>query len=79
MDIGLLWFDKSADDMLRKIERAARRYKERFGQTANVCYVHPDALDNGDRQVGKVWVRSSARVLKHHFWIGWEQPHEARK
>lgn len=43
--IGLLWFDgdprRSFD---AKIEQAAARYRVKFGQEPNVCYVHPSCL-----------------------------------
>ena len=76
MDIGLLWFDKGSEQLSHKVQRAAKRYKERFGQQANVCYVHPEALPEGSQKVGKIWLRTSSRVLRHHLWVGYEHPQE---
>lgn len=70
MDIGLLWHsDKPVEQV---IPLAAARFAERLGGTPNVCYVHPTVLPDGDRAVDGVLIKSSARVLKNHFWIGVE-------
>ena len=76
MKAGLLWYDDDPGrDLAEKIGRAARRYRQKFGAPANVCYVHPLALDNnGETQkVGQVRVASKPSVLQHHFWIGVEK------
>lgn len=69
----LLWYDDSpATNLADKVRRAARRYKQKFGTAADICYVHPSAL-NGKGEVTTVdKMRISARptVLRHHFWIG---------
>ena len=70
MDIGLLWH--SGQGPAQAVPLAAARYAERFGVQPNVCYVHPTALPDGDRAVGGVLIKSSARVLKNHFWVGME-------
>ena len=44
--IGWLWFDNSTGTTLeQKVQRAAIRYAKKHGQQANVCYVHPVALE----------------------------------
>ncbi len=73
MDIGLLWHDSSGKELARKVNQAARRYRERFGEPPDVCYVHPAQLPDGDCQVGDIRVRSSQRILPHHFWLGLEK------
>ena len=70
---GLLWHDSGSEDLAWKLARAVRRYRARFGNKPNVCYVHPALLPNGDRKVAGVLVRPSSRVLRHHFWLGLEQ------
>ncbi|MDY6877345.1 MAG: hypothetical protein SWK90_14235 [Chloroflexota bacterium] len=41
MKVGLLWFDDDGERGLEeKVARAARRYGEKFGRRANVCYVN---------------------------------------
>ncbi len=72
MNVGLLWHDSGSDDLARKVKRAARRYRVRFGKKPNVCYVHPTLLPEGDAQVEDINVRSSQRILRHHFWLGQE-------
>ena len=73
MDIGLLWHDGGSADLARTLAQAAKRYHDRFGNKPNVCYVHPTLLPDGDCKVNGILVRPSARVLRHHFWIGQEQ------
>ena len=70
---GLLWHDSGSEDLAWKLARAVRRYHVRFGNKPNVCYVHPALLPDGDRKVDGIQVRSSSRVLRHHFWLGMEQ------
>jgi len=72
MKTGLLWYDRSPDDMRSKVLRAAQRYQQRFGEEPNVCYVNPEALPEGAFVVGNITVRPLGRILKHHFWLGRE-------
>lgn len=45
MNEGLLWYDDdSGRDLAEKVKRAARRYRQKFGASPNVCYVHPSTL-----------------------------------
>jgi hypothetical protein len=75
MKVGLLWYDNSKRELGQKLARAAKRYRERFGQDANVCYVHPTSLpDEEERRVNGILVRTSPRILNHHIWMGEEQP-----
>ncbi|MBC7254724.1 MAG: hypothetical protein H5T70_10270 [Chloroflexi bacterium] len=68
--VGMLWFDDSADRPLEaKIERAARRYREKYGRAPNVCYVHisafkPEASTEALKVIGR------ADILPHHLWLG---------
>jgi len=78
MNEGLLWYDDDPGrELAEKIGRAARRYRQKFGATPDVCYVHPLALGgNGDgeaRKVGQVRVTPLPSVLRHHFWLGREK------
>ncbi len=73
MKMGLLWFDDDPGrDLVEKVGAAARRYGRKFGTAANMCYVHPTAVESGCR-VGTVRVASKATVLRHHFWVGVEE------
>jgi hypothetical protein len=82
MKTGLLWYDDDPGrDLAEKIGRAARRYRQKFGAPANVCYVHPSALGNNGRgkKVGGVHVSSKPSVLRHHFWVGQEEERRRRR
>jgi len=89
MKVGLLWYDDDpGHDLAEKIRRAARRYRQKFGASPNICYVHRSVLHpstgsgqapqgetgNGKvRKVGGVRVSPSPTVLRHHFWLGREE------
>ena len=71
MRTGLLWFDDNAKvPLATKIENAARRYRERFGRSPNVCYVHPETLASEPVVKTAVKVVELASVQPNHFWIG---------
>jgi hypothetical protein len=71
MQTGLLWFDDNPErPVSAKIERAAQRYRERFGRSPNLCYVHPRTLAGaGDLAVG-LQVTTATTVQPNSFWIG---------
>nr|HID14985.1 hypothetical protein [Anaerolineae bacterium] len=82
MKVGLLWYDDDPGcDLAEKIGRAARRYRQKFGTSPDVCYVHPSALSgNGQvRKVGGVRVAPLPSVLRHHFWLGREEKRRVRR
>ena len=71
--IGLLWFDDDPKvDFSRKVQEAARRYKEKFGRRPNVCYVHPDTLPQEGIALDGIRVIPSPLVLPYYFWLGYE-------
>jgi hypothetical protein len=75
MKTGLLWFDDSPKVTLAaKIENAARRYRERFGKSPDVCYVHPQTLARATTMPAHVQVIGSATIRPDHFWIGVKSP-----
>lgn len=73
MNVGLLWHDSGVEDLSHKLGRAANRYQARFGEKPNVCYVNPALLPDGETTINNILVKSSRRVLRHHFWIGREK------
>jgi hypothetical protein len=81
MQEGLLWYDDNPGrDLTEKVGQAVRRYRQKFGASPNVCYVHQATLQPSDdtgngkvRKVGGVRVSSSPTVLRHHFWVGQEE------
>jgi hypothetical protein len=75
MEIGMLWFDNDPQlDLLSKVHKAAQYYKEKYGQEANLCFVHPSMTPNEKTDAGEVVVYSNSTVLPHHFWIGVHRP-----
>jgi hypothetical protein len=77
-----LWYDGDPGrDLAAKVERAARRYEQKFGVAPNVCYVHPSALgDNGKaRTIAGIRVAPLPSVLRHHFWLGREEKRARRE
>jgi hypothetical protein len=71
MKTGLLWFDDNPKiPLASKVERAARRYHERFGRAADVCYVHPKTLAGATVMPANVKIIASTTVQQNCFWVG---------
>ena len=71
MNIGMLWFDNDPKtDIAVKITRAVDYYQHKYGQTPNLCFVHPSMVKTTPTKSGNIEVRSSRAVLPNHFWIG---------
>jgi hypothetical protein len=72
MQEGLLWFDDNPGRSLTdKVERAVKRYQQKYGHVPNVCYVHPTMIDTGEaRPMRAVRVLPARTVLPNHFWVG---------
>ena len=72
MDIGLLWYEAQKDKPLTaRVQAAAAAARRRMGPV-DTRYVPPTELPDGDPVIEGVQVRSSARVLRGHLWIGQE-------
>jgi hypothetical protein len=71
MTTGMLWFDNDPQiDMRTKLNRAVAYYQKKYGQTPDLCYVHPSMmLENPIRAAG-VDVQTDQMILPNHFWIG---------
>ena len=85
MDNGMLWFDNDKDTSIpNKVEKAAQYYREKYGVSPDLCYVHPkmvvgkksageksaEASNPDQLMIGKVLVLKNKKVLPDHFWIG---------
>jgi hypothetical protein len=73
MKEGLLWYDDDAlRDLAQKVRLAVRRYRQKFGRTPDMCYVHPSMLDGitGELKIDGVCVAAQTPMLRHHFWLG---------
>jgi hypothetical protein len=71
MDIGMLWFDNDPKaDLAQKVSRAANYYQNKYGQSPNLCFVHPTMLKEQPARAGAIELRQSRSVLPNHFWLG---------
>lgn len=73
MTEGLLWFDNDPTRKLSdKIDRAATRYKTKFGRRPTICYLNTADFDGATEDVNGIRVRAVTNVLRYHFLIGTE-------
>lgn len=81
MITGMLWFDNDKQtDLTSKVDQAAQYYRKKYGQSPDICFVHPQMLAGGEQAAAaKVEVKASPMILLHHFWIGTKQPSEYAK
>ncbi|MBC8331641.1 MAG: hypothetical protein H8E28_06645 [Anaerolineae bacterium] len=73
MDIGMLWFDNDKNSELNtKVERAAAYYQRKYGQSPNICFVHPSMIPVSEKQrkAAVIELRTSQSLLPNHFWLG---------
>jgi hypothetical protein len=78
MQTGLLWYDGDPNrGLVAKIEDAARRYREKFGQTPDTCYISNTVVTDAGMQqtLSSLAVRvvPSTTIRPHHFWVGREE------
>lgn len=67
---GLLLYDNDTDQTVEeKAQRAAIAYAKKHGQQADICFVHPAALDS-EQQLNGLAIVPAQIVLVHHFWVG---------
>lgn len=71
MNTGLLWFDDNPKlPFVTKVENAVRRYRERFGRSPDMCYVHPETLARAEAMPAQVQVVALRTVRPNCFWLG---------
>jgi hypothetical protein len=75
---GLLWYDSDPNrGLAAKIDDAARRYREKFGQAPDTCYVSDTAVVEAGAQQTLSWVTlrivPATHIRPHHFWVGREE------
>ena len=80
MNIGMLWFDNDPKtELALKIERAVEYYRQKYGRSPTLCFVHPSMITKTAApapdtepplKAAGVEVRSSRSVLPNHFWLG---------
>ena len=84
MKIGMLWFDDDPKRPLEeKIERAAKRYQEKYGVTPNLCYANPRTVGDAQPTINlrlptnkngkvtpQVTLKQARSILPNHFCLG---------
>jgi hypothetical protein len=71
MNIGMLWFDNDPQiDIRTKLNRAIAYYQKKYGQTPDLCYVHPSMLPDKNTNPSGVDLQPDQMILPNHFWIG---------
>ena len=71
MKWGLLWFDDNRKAPLAaRVEKAARRYREKFGRSPDVCYVNAVTLSGAEAVPARVKIIELASIQPDCFWIG---------
>ncbi len=71
MQSGLLWFDDNPRlSLADKIEKAAGRYREKFGRAPTICFVNPHTLAGAEQLPAHVKVIERGSIQPNNFWIG---------
>ena len=71
MKVGWMWFDNDQSRSLKeKVERAAQKYKEKFGQRPTLCYVNALCLGRDKLSYDGIQIIAAHNILPHHFWLG---------
>jgi hypothetical protein len=71
MKIGMLWYNNDPKITLTdKIAKAAAYYQQKYGQSPDLCFVHPSMVKDAATKAGGVELRTSRSVRPNHFWIG---------
>lgn len=71
MNTGMLWFDNDPKTALdQKVEEAANYFRKKYGQSPDLCLVHPSMLAEVQHKTGQVTVRPWRTVTPGHLWIG---------
>ncbi|MCS7249261.1 MAG: hypothetical protein NZ840_13625 [Anaerolineales bacterium] len=78
MEIGMLWFDNDPKvGLAEKIRRAASYYRQKYGITPNLCFLHPSMLSRNGLEAPPLRsplfdleIRTSKSVMPNYFWIG---------
>jgi hypothetical protein len=66
----MLWFDSNQELAVSdRVERAANYYKEKYGRTATLCFVHPSTIAEPSK-AGRTEIQPMDAVQPNHFWLG---------
>lgn len=76
MNIGMLWLDnEKTSNFAVIIANAANYYRKKYGQSPNLCFVHPSMLEKAQpaaKEDVDIAVRPDKTVLPGLLWIGVE-------
>jgi hypothetical protein len=75
MNVGMLWLDdRRTRGVLDRIAEAAAYYAKKYGRSPTLCLLNPATAGESlpSRHAGLA-LRTSADVLREHFWIGVEE------
>jgi hypothetical protein len=71
MNIGMLWYDDDRQRSLEeKVRRAADYYRQKYGQSPNLCLINPQSANGGPQAVNSIELKAAPNILPYHFWIG---------
>lgn len=77
MKTGMLWFDDDPKrPLLEKLERASKRFNEKYGRYPNLVYCNPRTSEQtgivilGQNEKHPVELKNARSILVNHFWLG---------
>ncbi len=77
LQVGMLWFDDTPQRPLdQKIGLAIQYYRDKYGTSPNICYVHPSALGKDVPAESRLQIVAAEFILPHHLWIGVVDPED---
>ncbi|PWH12300.1 MAG: hypothetical protein DDG60_13865 [Anaerolineae bacterium] len=75
MNVGMLWLasEKTAS-IPAMVAHAAEHYRQKYGKSPNLCFVHPSLLENAAQpeQPPPITVKPDKTILPGLLWIGVE-------
>ncbi len=73
LKIGMLWYEKDADDVYTMISAAAAHYFAKFGKVPRYCHVHPIMFKNEQtilKQPDNMKIILDKTIRPNHVWVG---------
>ena len=71
MKTGMLWFDNDPNvEIMAKVKRAIEYYRTKYGETPDLCFVHPSMVSDENIGSSNLTLRTNTSMIPHHFWIG---------
>ena len=73
MRIGMMWYDKDANDVYKMISAAAAHYFSKFGVPPQRCHVHPTMFKRDNKipgQANKMKIVLDKSIQPKHVWVG---------